>query len=161
RLTDPRAGSDRERSDLVIALRKQRLDPLRPHLKGVKHLFVVPTRWAAYIPVEALTQEYQISYVPSGSALARTQRQHRRLQGTSPLALGDPVFKRPPRPRPPSHGVVLKGVQPGGNAQRAGLRGGDVLLAVGKRRLEDSADLKAALGELPAEVRFWRDGKQA
>src|SRR5262249_2507969 len=92
-LADPATGSDRERADLRAALRKQHLEPLRPHLKGVQHLFVVPTGWAAFIPVETLTQDYRISYVPSGSALARTQRQHRRLQGTSLLALGDPVFK--------------------------------------------------------------------
>src|SRR5262249_46228863 len=107
------------------------------------------------------TQEYRISYVPSGSALARTQRQHRRLQGTSLLALGDPVFKRPARPRPPSHGVVLASVQASGSAHPAGLRAGDVLLAVGTPQLPDSGALRAALGQLPAVVRYWRDGKEA
>src|SRR5262249_53195205 len=111
-ISHPTAGSDRERNDLLAALRRQRLDPLRPYLKGLKLRFVVPIGWAAFTPVEVLTQDYQISYVPSGSALARTQWQHRRLQGTSLLALGDPVFQRPARPKPPSHGVVVASVRP-------------------------------------------------
>src|SRR5262249_23001860 len=51
-LVDPTAGSDRERNDLLAELRQQRLGPLRAHLAGVKHLFVVPTGWAAFVPIE-------------------------------------------------------------------------------------------------------------
>jgi tetratricopeptide (TPR) repeat protein len=159
-LSDPSAGSDRERNNLIAALREQRLGPLRPHLAGVKQLFVVPTGWLASIPLEALTAPYRIRYVPSGSVLARTRGQHRGLQGTSLLALGDPLFQRRSRPRPPEHGVMLAVVQGGGKAHRAGLRAGDVLLQVGKRRLNDLDDLKAALGQLPAQVRYWRDGQE-
>jgi hypothetical protein len=160
-LADSGAGSDRERADLLAGLRRQRLQPLRTHLTGVKHLFVVPIGWAGYIPLETLTEDYLVSYVPSGSALARTRRQHRPLQGDSLLALGDPAFGRPARAVPPAHGVVLSAVHPSSSAYRAGLRAGDVLLQVGTARLNDHDELKTALGQLPAAVRFWRDGKES
>jgi hypothetical protein len=45
----------------------------------------------AGIPIEALTDQYTISYTPSGTYLARL---HDRPppRGTSVLALGDPFF---------------------------------------------------------------------
>jgi tetratricopeptide (TPR) repeat protein/CHAT domain-containing protein len=100
-LSDPQAGSNRERQGLVEALRRQRLDPLRPHLgardglPATGHLLVVPTGWAAEVPVEVLTADYRVSYVPSGSAFARLRKGHRPLAGAPLLALGDPAFSTP------------------------------------------------------------------
>jgi CHAT domain-containing protein len=56
---------------------------------------------------------------------------------------------------------MLRVVVPGGNAARAGLQPGDVLLQVGPRRLESAGDLgEKALSRGPARVTWWRDGKQ-
>ena len=104
-LTDP-ASNDKQREKLLAAFRKERLDPLRPYLKGVKQLFVVPTGQMAYIPADLLAEGFLVRYLPSGSVLARTRENHRALDGTSLLAVGDPIFDkadRPPnRPRPGS-----------------------------------------------------------
>jgi CHAT domain-containing protein len=55
---------------------------------------------------------------------------------------------------------MLKVVLPGSNAARAGLRPGDVLLSIGKQRVESADDLDSALRQLPASARYWREGKQ-
>src|SRR5262249_44003587 len=150
-------------SDTVRALAAQRLGPLGKHLGGVEHLLVVPTGWAARIPLEVLTGAYRVSYVPSGSLFARLRRGHRPLRGTTLLALADPAFRRPPanRPQPPASGVLLASVKPGGPAHRSGLREGDVVLQVGKRRIGSLDELKQALGAGPAPARYWREGAEA
>jgi CHAT domain-containing protein/tetratricopeptide (TPR) repeat protein len=115
-LSDPRTGSDRELSQAVRALRRQRLEPLGEHLRGIERLLVVPTSWAARVPVEVLTDTYRVSYVPSGSVLARLRKNSRPLRSAPLLALGEPAFKRPPAPvpkkgaLPPS--VVPRGPEP-------------------------------------------------
>ena len=76
----------------------------------------MPTGWAAAVPVEVLSAEYRLSYVPSGSMYARLRRQHRALQGKSQLALGDPTFALPRRAKPPAQGVLLTYVHPAGSA---------------------------------------------
>jgi CHAT domain-containing protein/Tfp pilus assembly protein PilF len=117
-LRDPQAGTVLERQNAIAALRKLRLEPLLPHLRGrdglpaVRHLLVVPTDWAARVPLEVLAADYRISYVPSGSAFARMRQQARPLSGTSLLALGDPAFARKPHPRPATL-VVQRGPDPG------------------------------------------------
>ena len=122
-------------------LRKQRLAPLEAHLKArdglpaVRRLLVVPAGTMALVPLEALGDDRVVSYVPSGSVFARlTQR--RRAVGKTLLAVGAPV--QAARPEPPAFGVMLKLVPAGSNAARAGLRAGDVLLAVNKKRLESA-----------------------
>jgi tetratricopeptide (TPR) repeat protein len=158
---------DAERQRLSDALRAQRLEPLRPHLQArdgmpaVRRLLVVPTGWAGLVPLEVLGANYRISYVPSASVYARLRQQHRSVEGSSLLALGDPIFSSPAvrRPEPPAQGLLLSFVQPGGNANRAGLRGGDVLLQMGSTPLTSIGDLKKALAEGGA-VRYWRDGQE-
>lgn len=82
-----------EGSQLIERLRAQRLQPLRPHLKDIRHLIVLPSSAMAGIPIEALTDDFLISYVPSGTVLARLlQSRDERAAPTSVLALGDPVF---------------------------------------------------------------------
>jgi hypothetical protein len=167
-LSDP-TSSVAERGRLVKAVVEQRLRPLhsalgaRGKLPAVRRLFVVPIGPMAFVPLEALGTGYLISYVPSGSVLARALEGHRPLSGSSLLALGNPVFtpsesKPPP---PPRYGLLLTAVLPGGNAARAGLQSGDVLLACGKHKIENVADLKRALAEAPGEARYWREGKEA
>jgi tetratricopeptide (TPR) repeat protein len=167
-LQDP-SSSSAERTKLVEAVRRQRLAPLRPHLAArgtlpaVRRLFVVPVGALALVPVEVLSSDYTVSYVPSGSVLARLGQQHRPLSGANLLALGNPVFTVPPSkpPEPPAHGVLLAAVQPGGSAARAGVQAGDVLLQWGRQPIANIDDLKKALSQGPGPVRYWRDGKEA
>jgi tetratricopeptide (TPR) repeat protein len=156
-----------QRDRLIAALHRQRLAPLERHLKAtttmpaVRRLLVVPTGEMARVPVEVLTEAYAVSYVPSGSFQARLRKGPRPLSASPLLALADPVFTprevRPPGP--PGHGLLLAAVVPGGNAARAGLRSGDVLLRYGDRRLDSLDDLKKAIGTARAAASAWRDGR--
>lgn len=92
---------------LAARLYAQRLAPLRKHLGGVKRLYAVSVRSMAGIPVESLTKDYVVSYVPSGSLLARLHAQPA-ATGTALLALGDPVFTRVGA-KPASGAVALRG----------------------------------------------------
>jgi tetratricopeptide (TPR) repeat protein len=167
RLLQRPTSPEGERRRLSAALRRQRLEPLRPHLgaghglPAVRQLLVVPAGWAGRVPLEALATGYRVSYVPSGSVYARLQQQHRPVDGSSLLALGDPVFTAPAtrRPEPPPQGVLLSWVQPGGSAGGAGLRAGDVLLRLGGRPLTSPGDLKKALAG-GGSVRYWRAGEE-
>ncbi len=157
-LTDPSSG-DRQRGKLLAAFRKERLDPLRPHLGGVRQLFLVPTGEMAYVPAELLAEGFAVRYVPSGSVLARIAENHRALGGGSLLAVGDPAFDRAAPPEPPRSGVFVQAVLPGSFAAKAGLRPGDVLLRVGSTKLASFDDLEGALATLPANAGVWREGK--
>jgi CHAT domain-containing protein/tetratricopeptide (TPR) repeat protein len=90
-LTGARAGMP-----LRDELYRQRLAPLEEHLKGVKHLLVVPTGALARVPVEALTNRWTISYVPSGSAFAGAAEQARKPRPSGALVLADPAFTSTP-----------------------------------------------------------------
>ncbi len=113
----------------------------------------------ALVPVEVLSERYRIAYVPSGSVLARLKEKHRPLSGSAALALGDPTLSTPPAPAPPGHGLLVKAVLPAGNAARAGLRPGDVLLAYNGTRLDSPDDLRPSQAERVPALR-WRDGEQ-
>jgi CHAT domain-containing protein len=158
-LSKPRSNPA-ERQRLIRAVREQRLDPLRPHLKGVRRLFVVPAWPMGALPVEVLTEDFQVSYVPSASLFDRARQQHRPLRASTLLALGDPVFTPQEPARPPAQGVLLTEVLPGGEAQRAGLQAGDVLLRLADRRLRGVEDLRQALAGVPARLLSWRDGRE-
>jgi CHAT domain-containing protein/tetratricopeptide (TPR) repeat protein len=118
-LIDPAVGGG-ARQRLIAALRKQRLGPLARHLgpagslPAVRQLLVVPTGWAATVPVEVLTGGHRVSYVPSGTVFAGLKQRHRPLSAASLLALGDPAFRRPGRELsdPSKHGLPLKDDEP-------------------------------------------------
>jgi CHAT domain-containing protein len=154
-LTDPSADAT-----LREELYRQRLAPLEKHLGGVKYLLVVPTGALVKVPVEALSQRWTVSYVPSGSAFARAAALPRRPPPTTALVLADPVFTATPpkEPAAPPHGLLVKAVVSGGLAARAGLRPGDVLLSYAGKTLKAPEDLKEGDGDRVA-IKLWREGQ--
>src|SRR5262249_28074615 len=67
--------------ELAAALARQRLEPLRPHLDGIKRLVELPSPGLAGVPIEALldalpadTPRPVVSYAPSGTMFARLTR---------------------------------------------------------------------------------------
>ena len=161
--------------DLAATLARQRLEPLRPHLEGVRHLIVLPSAALAGIPVEALVaawpggrDRFVVSYAPSGSMFARL-RQPRSTGGPSPpklLALGDPAYPpaapESPPPKPPDQGLAILAVLPHGTADLFGLTPGDVLLEYNGIVLTSAADLKVVPAEAGAKrvpVKLWRNGE--
>src|SRR5262249_45109161 len=127
-----KSASASEIEVLAKRLHAQRLAPLSMHLVGVKRLFVAPVNQMAGIPIEALTDQYNVSYTPSGTYLARLKDLER--PGSSGfLAVGDPVFppvKGAPQPTAlPPGGLLITQVVPDSNAAKARLQGGDVLVA--------------------------------
>ena len=161
--------------DLAATLARQRLEPLRPHLEGVRHLIVLPSAALAGIPVEALVaawpggrDRFVVSYAPSGSMFARL-RQPRGTGGPSPpklLALGDPAYPpaapESPPPTPPDQGLAILAVLPHGTADLFGLTPGDVLLEYNGIVLTSAADLKVVPAEAGAKrvpVKLWRNGE--
>jgi hypothetical protein len=153
-----------EARKLVERLRKQRLAPVEKYLKArgklpaVRRLVVVPVGKMAEVPVELLAEGYTISYAPSASLFARGVGKHRELRLDSLVALGDPVFRRDrPQQAAPEYGLLLRAVQPGGNAARSGLRSGDVLMRYNRRPLRRLADFQEAQGE-SVKASAWREG---
>ena len=149
------------RQRLLAQLHRQRVAPLEAHLQGVRQLLVVPAGKMAAIPVEALTDRYTISYVPSASVFARAAEQHRPLQASSLLVLADPVFSRaaPVLPPAPPHGLLILTVTPGSPAARIGLQPGDVLLEYNGKQLTAAADLTPPADRDRVPLKLWREGK--
>src|SRR5207249_1700236 len=98
--------ADASAADLCRRLEAQRLEPLRPYLEGTRRLFVVPTWEMPGVPVEALTDRYVVSYLPSGTQLVRLAEQPRPSAAATLLALGDPAFA-PPEQRPSQEPTLL------------------------------------------------------
>jgi tetratricopeptide (TPR) repeat protein len=161
-------------SALAGTLRRQRLEPLadalaaRDGLPAVKQLVVLPSPALAGVPVESFADGYAVSYALSGSLYAFL-RQQPRPGTTGLLALADPVFDRParpeiPKPNLPPGGLLVTSVVAGGNAAKAGVQAGDVLLRYGETALSRRGDLKAlpeaADDKQRVAVTVWRDGKE-
>jgi hypothetical protein len=158
------AGSDWQ--PLAERLRKQRLDPLAPHLKGVRRLLVLPSTALAGVPAEVIADGYTVSYAHSGTMHAHL-RQQPAPSGKGLFVLADPVFETPAvedkyRPLPPG-GVLLTMVLPRSNAHEAGLQPNDVLLRYGDKDLSGPADFKPLPESSDPNQRVpvivWRNGK--
>ncbi|HEY7326073.1 MAG TPA: tetratricopeptide repeat protein [Gemmataceae bacterium] len=164
-----RAALRSARSDwqpLADRLRKQRLDPLAQHLKGVRRLIVLPSTALAGVPVEVIADGYTVSYAHSGTMYAHLRSQPAPT-GKGLLVLADPVFDLPTEKEEtqlvPPGGVLLTMVLPGSNAASAGLRPNDVLLRYGSTDLNAPADLKLQPDSNDPKklvpVIVWREGK--
>jgi hypothetical protein len=154
-------------AELSRQLRAQRLAPIEKDLQGVKRLFVSATQPMGGIPVEALTDQFTICYVPSGTFLARLKDKPV-PGGSGLLALGDPIFKTSSGPAQsadlPSHGLLILSVVPGGPGAKAGLKEGDVLLSYAGEPLHILDDLtkfrEANAAAKSVEVKIWRPAEQ-
>jgi CHAT domain-containing protein len=74
-------------------LAAQRLDPLAPHLEGVRRLIVCPAARMSGLPVEVLSEAFTVSYAPSATLYARLAASRPQRRGPPALlALGDPAF---------------------------------------------------------------------
>jgi tetratricopeptide (TPR) repeat protein len=162
------AGSSRARlRELTEAVRQRWFAPLRPHLSAggkqpaVRRVFVVPSGHMAALPAAVIAPEFVLSYTPSATLLAQSLAGHRPLKADPALALGDPIFQPTAPANPPAHGLLVRMVRPDGNADRAGLRAGDVLLRYDDTRLGKVDDLVAALKKnRTGKVVYWREGKE-
>jgi CHAT domain-containing protein len=106
----PPGQSREDYAALARQVAAQRLTRLQPPLRAtdslpaVKHLLVCPAWQMAGVPVEALTDQYTISYVPSGTLFARFKEERRAKgpagRGATLFALGDPAFGKRPTSRP-------------------------------------------------------------
>jgi tetratricopeptide (TPR) repeat protein len=152
---------------LARKLHAQRLAPLRQHLDGVQRLLVAPVNRMAGIPLEALTDRYTVSYTPSGTYLAR-RPDRPPCRSTGLLAVGDPVFPpvqetRTPTALPPG-GLLIHQVLPDGNAARARLQAGDVLVTYAGQDLTSVEQLgklvAAQAGAKSVVVKVWREGQE-
>ena len=140
---------------LAESLARQRLDPLKGHLAGIKRLIVVNSPGLAGVPVEVLLaarpdpawDAITVSYAPSASMFAYLAgRPVPRDRPATLLAVADPAYPRPeddaPAPEPPAAGLAVARVVPNGNADLNGLREGDVLLSYAGTELKQAGDLK-------------------
>jgi tetratricopeptide (TPR) repeat protein len=158
---------------LAEALARQRLEPLKGHLAGLKRLVVVNSPGLAGVPVEVLMavrpdptwDGIVVSYVPSASMFAYlVGRPVPHDRPAKFLAVADPAYLEPkddaPAPEPPGSGLAVARVTPNGNADLNGLREGDVLLSYGGTELKQAGDLKTIASDGPKSVavRYWREG---
>jgi tetratricopeptide (TPR) repeat protein len=162
-----RNSSATRRRQLTQAVRRRWLDPLVRHLKAegklpaARRLFVVPSGYMSSLPVEVIAPDWTVSYTPSGTLLAQALAGHRPLRAWPALALGDPAFAPAKPPKAPAHGLLVVRVLPGGNAARAGVVSGDVLLRYAGGKLSSIADLASALKARPkGQAVLWREGKE-
>ncbi len=176
----PQAGGDVSRVQLIEKLHTQRVRPTERYLGGVSHLIVLPAGWMAGVPVEVLTDQCTVSYAPSATMYAWLRERTRGPAGAGQrppwsgeaqrgplLAAGDPVFGQPEAPdtvvsEPPEQGVLVAMVSSESNAERSGLREGDVLVSYRGEMLGGSDELgpaiEAAAGDSVVPVTVWREG---
>ncbi len=159
---------------LAEAVARQRLEPLKGHLKGVNRLIVVNSPGLAGVPVEVLLAArpdpawagITVSYAPSASMFAHlVGHPTPRDRAATLLALADPAYpetkKDTPAPTPPDAGLAIARVVPNGNADLNGIQMGDVLLTYAGTTLKEHADLKtvaADAGPKKVPVTYWREG---
>jgi tetratricopeptide (TPR) repeat protein len=162
-----KSASASEIDALAKKVYARHLAPLSKHLVGVKRLLFAFSSMGAGIPIEIVANEYTVSYTPSGTYLARL-KERERPRGNGVLAVGDPVFplvKEAPHPTAlPPGGLLITQVVPGGNAAKARLQGGDVLVAYAGEDLKSLEQLDKLMAANAAAksvvVKVWREGQE-
>jgi CHAT domain-containing protein/tetratricopeptide (TPR) repeat protein len=160
-------GPPGSRTGVIEQLRRQRIEPVLDYLKqhGITKLYVVGVHEMAGVPVEALAPEFAISYIPSGTFLARLPEKSR--YESQFFAVGDPIYERNIGKQIeltalPEHGLLVQSTAENGAASQVGIRAGDVLLQYGDVQLESLDQMKPAVqqaanaGMKMASVKFWR-----
>jgi len=80
-------------TDLRERMYRQRIAPAEDVLHGIRHLIILPGGWMMGIPVEALTDEYTVSYTPSATIYVKMIRSRdQSVPDRSLLAVGDPIL---------------------------------------------------------------------
>lgn len=147
----------------VAAVLAQRWTPLLKHLEGVEQVYVIATDAMSGVPVDTLAPERIISYVPSGTFLAR--RGKAVPTANTLLALGDPVFP-PSLPHKlstalPPNGVLITQLLPNGAAAKARLQVNDVIVAYAGQAIESLEQFRRVVAEprtgKTVPIQFWRE----
>lgn len=141
--------------DSVLSSAREAVAPaeLRAFLQGATTLIAVVDGPLTNVPVE-LFLDTPVSYAVSATIGLRT-----RTRGRAPALTGAnrgpitgvivaPTFPetlRTPEPDWPKTGILLAAVVEGGNASRAGMRRGDILVTYNGASLHETADLPAAI----------------
>jgi CHAT domain-containing protein len=154
------------------ALARQRIEPIKEHIKGVRRIIVINSPGMAGVPVEVLlaaqgVENVAVSYCPSASMFAYLQSRRPSVERPATLlALGDPSYpeQEPERaaPEPPAQGLYISRVVPHGNADLNGLRAGDVLTEYDGRPVKTIQDLpvdSTDRGPKKIPVCYWREGE--
>ena len=158
-------------------------EALWARIRGASRVFLVPHRSLHHLPFEMLgTGEEDgkaklwidvgppISYLPSGSVLhwLRERKSTGGGHDLDVLAVGDPEFQLPAVP--PEQGVLVSGIDEGGQAESRGLRARDVLLRYGGSDITDATSLRTLRDAIqsaiasgrrdstPVPVEVWRNG---
>ncbi len=178
--TSPPSGGRVAEATLAAARAAAVPDALTALLDGAQSVIAVTDGPLAGIPIELLLPGIQVVYTPSATIALRprvSQTGATTLAALGGVVVGDPVFSRggPESDdlEAPHTGILLAMVAEGSNAEQAGLRRGDVLLAYGEHSLASPADLAPAIGataealttrgvtdERPVIARVWRDGEE-
>jgi tetratricopeptide (TPR) repeat protein len=164
----------RKSRPLAEALARQRLEPLKGHLVGIRRLIVVNSPGLAGIPVEVLLaarpdpawNSMTVSYAPSAAMFVYLAgRPVPRDRPATLLAVADPAYPQQkddaPVPEPPTSGLAVTRVVPNGNADLNGIKEGDILLRYGGTELKQVGDLKTIAadgGPKKVPVNYWREG---
>jgi CHAT domain-containing protein/tetratricopeptide (TPR) repeat protein len=152
---------------LAKKLQAQRIAPVLKHLDGVSTLYVVGIGEMVGIPVEALTDRFAVSYVPSGTFLAQLKDWPKPASSRF-LAIGDAIYETEKQTVAistdlPSGGLLITQVVPQSAAANAGLRAGDVLLKYGDSAIATMEDLqKASAANAKVDriaLSVWREGR--
>ncbi len=168
--------------DLVYSARRLVIIPDGPlHAIPLEVLLLGDERQSGGMKDRLVAAGPEVVYAPSATVyLNRRQERLSRAdrlktgRSASALLLGDPLFVRdkPAEPECPQHGVLVMMTVPGGNADKAGLARGDVLLSYDGQELVDETSLGPAIaavsqaiesgtrsGDEPVTISYWRAGE--
>ena len=157
-----RAFDAGQHSAILKRARQLWILPLEKHLAGVNRLIVIPTGSMSELPVESLTEKYEVVYSPSASTLAGLASTKSNALASKVLVVADPAYQKSEAPEPssPPHGVLIKAVVPRSTASKIGLLAGDVLLEYNGKVVKGKDDFSTDVQSSRVELKIWRGGQQ-